>query len=109
LLRRPIQAITPFGFIGKEIERRAQEGEDASVLDSTGPIQYQAGRTATTRAADAGLVKRLRKFSLSQLKQSGLSRDTIIQARRGARLHPATRARLQAVVEKLEGDGLRAQ
>jgi hypothetical protein len=102
LLRRPIQAITPFGFIGKEIERRAQEGEDVGVFDNTGPIQYQAGRTAKTRAADAGLVKRLREFSLRQLKQSGLSRDTIIQARRGARLHPATRARLERVVENLE-------
>ena len=59
-------------------------------------------QTAKTRAADAGLVKRLREFSLRQLKQSGLSRDTIIQARRGARLHPATRARLERVVENLE-------
>ncbi|PYV66642.1 MAG: hypothetical protein DMG96_41770, partial [Acidobacteria bacterium] len=28
LLRRPIQAMIPFGYIGKEIERRSQEGED---------------------------------------------------------------------------------
>ena len=102
LLRRPIQAITPFGFVGKEIERRAQEGEDVGVFDNTGPIQYQAGRTAKTRAADAALVQRLRRFSLRQLKQSGLSRDTIIQARRGARLHPATHAKLARAVEKLE-------
>jgi hypothetical protein len=35
LLRRPIEAMTPFVFIGKEIERRAQEGEDLSVLESS--------------------------------------------------------------------------
>jgi hypothetical protein len=102
LLRRPIHAMTPFNFIGKEIERKAQEGEDISVLENTGPIQYQPNQTANTRAADAGLVKRLKQFSLRQLKQSGLSRDTIIQARRGARLHPDTRACLAQTVEELE-------
>jgi hypothetical protein len=102
LLRRPVQALTPFIFIGKEIERRAQEGGDVIVLEGGGPIQYQAGRTIKTRAANAGLVKGLCKFSLRQLKQSGLSRDTIIQARRGARLHPDTRARLAQTVDKLE-------
>ena len=34
LLRRPIQAMTPLIFIGKEIERRSQEGEDVSVLEN---------------------------------------------------------------------------
>src|SRR5437588_769420 len=32
--------MTPFIPIGKAIERRAQEGEDLSVLGSTGPIKY---------------------------------------------------------------------
>jgi hypothetical protein len=50
--------------------------------------------TANTRAVDPGLQKRLNRFSLRQLTASGLSRDTIIQARRGARLHPDSRARL---------------
>jgi hypothetical protein len=105
LRRRPIQAMMPFVFIGKEVERRAQEGEDISVIENTGPIKYQAGQTAKTRAADAGLVKKLNLFSLRQLKQqSGLSRDTVVQARRGARLHPDTRARLAKAVEKLERD-----
>jgi hypothetical protein len=101
LLRRPIAAMTPFVFIGKEVERRAQEGEDISVIESGGPIKYQAGHTAKTRAADAVLLQKLMQFSLRQLKQSGLSRDTIIQARRGARLHPDSRARLAQAVEEL--------
>lgn len=102
LRRRPIQAMLPFITIGKEIERKAQEGEDISVLENAGPIRYQSRQTANTRAVDAGLQKRLNRFSLRQLTQSGLSRDTVIQARRGARLHPDSRARLAQAVEKLE-------
>lgn len=101
--RRPIQAMTPFELIGKEVERRAQEGEDISAIESGGPIRYQAGQTAKTRAADAALVRRLWRFSIRQLvEQSGRSRDTVIQARRNARLHPDTRARLLRAVEELE-------
>jgi hypothetical protein len=102
LLRRPIQAITPFKFIGKEIERKAQEGEDISVLENTGPVQYRHKQTANTRAADLRLLKKLSQFSLRQLEQSGLSRDTIIQARRSGRLHPGTRTRLEQTVQELE-------
>ncbi len=102
LLRRPIHAMIPFITIGKEVERKAQEGEDISILENTGPIRYQSGKTANTRAVDPGLQKRIIRFSLRQLTQSGLSRDTIIQARRGARLHPDTRVRLAQIVEKLE-------
>jgi hypothetical protein len=57
-MRRAIQAMTPLVFIGKEIERRAQEGEAASILGNTGPIQYHRHQTAKTRAADAGLILR---------------------------------------------------
>jgi hypothetical protein len=94
----------PFITIGKEVERKAQEGEDINVIENTGPIRYQSRKTANTRAVDPGLQKRLIRFSLRQLKQSGLSRDTIIQARRRARLHPDTRVRLAQVVEQLERD-----
>src|SRR5207247_2109902 len=62
LLRRPIQAMTPFIFIGKEIERRAQEGEDIAVLGDGGPIQYHRLKTAKTRAADARLILRARRY-----------------------------------------------
>jgi hypothetical protein len=102
LLRRPIHAMIPFITIGKEVERKAQEGEDISGLENVGPMRYQSGQTANTRAVDPALQKRMKQFSLCQLTQSGLSRDTVIQARRGARLHPATRARLAQTVEELE-------
>ncbi len=102
LLRRPIHAMIPFITIGKEVERKAQEGEDISSLENAGPIRYQSRQTANTRAVDPALQKRIGQFSLRQLKQSGLSRDTIIQARRGARLHPDTRARLAQTADELE-------
>jgi hypothetical protein len=55
-----------------------------------------------TRAVDPALQKRMGRFSLRQLTQSGLSRDTVIQARRGARVHPDSRARLEQMVDQLE-------
>ena len=65
-----------------------RQGEDISDIESGGPIKYQAGQTAKTPAAEGGLRMKLNQFSLNQLQQSGLSRDTIIQAKRGARLPP---------------------
>jgi hypothetical protein len=110
LLRRPIEAMLPFITIGKEVERKAQEGEDIGSLENVGPRRYQSRQTANTRAVDPALQKRLEQFSLRQLTQSGLSRDTVIQARRGARVHPDSRARLKQTAEMLEREALdRAQ
>jgi hypothetical protein len=107
LLRRPIQAMTPLIFIGKEIERRAQEGEDLSILENTTPIRYHPRQTLRTRPCPPELVKRLRRFSLNQLRRSGLTRDTIIRARRGERVHPATCKQLGDAVIQLEREALR--
>jgi CRISPR-associated endonuclease Cas1 len=109
LMRRPILAMTPLVFIGKEIERRAQEGEDVNVLENPGPIKYHAGQNVKTRAADAGLILRARGFPLRQLmRESGASQHATERFLRGDRVHPATRARLASAVEKLEGERLRA-
>jgi hypothetical protein len=109
LRRRPIQAMMPFVFIGKEIERRAQEGEDVSVLENSGPIQYHRHQTAKTRAADAGLILRARRFPLRKLmRESGASQHAIERFLDGDRVHPTTRAKLARAVEKLERQRLRA-
>ena len=103
LLRRPIRAMTPFVFIGKEIERRAQEGEDVGVLENAGPIKYLSHQTSKTRAADPGLSLRAGKFGVRPLmRQSGASQHAIERFLQGDRVHPATRARLERAVEKLE-------
>jgi hypothetical protein len=104
LLRRPIKAMTPFIFIGKEIERKAQEGEDVSVLGSAGPIEYHRQQTAKTRAADAGLILRARRHPLRRLmRKSGASQHSVERFLQGERVHPATRERLKRAVERLEG------
>jgi hypothetical protein len=102
LQRRPIGALLPFVLIGKEIERRGQEGEEISVLENAGPIKYSQRQTLKTRPCAPDLVKKLSRFSLSQLERSGLTRDTIIRARRGERVHPSTCIQLADVVQTLE-------
>ena len=103
LIRRPIQAMTPLIFIGKEIERKAQEGEDISLLENSGPIRYQAGQTAKTRAADARLILRARRFPIRRLmRESGKSQHAVERFLSGARVHPPTREKMAQAIEKLE-------
>jgi hypothetical protein len=95
LLRRPVRAMTPFVLTGKEIERRGQEGEDPSILENSGPIQYGRNKTANTRAADAALIRRARGFPLRRLmRESGVSQHAIERFLDGERVHPATRGRI---------------
>jgi hypothetical protein len=103
LRRRPIQAMIPFNFIGKEVERRAQEGEDASTLENTGPTTYQSGQKEKTRAADAGLILKGRQFGIRQLmRASGVHQHSVERFLRGARVHPSTRAKLSKAIKKME-------
>jgi hypothetical protein len=102
LQRRPIRALLPFVLIGKEIERRGQEGEEISVLENVGPIKYGQRQTLKTRPCAPELMKKINRFSLSQLERSGLTRDTIIRARRGERVHPTTCTQLAEIVQELE-------
>jgi hypothetical protein len=103
LLRRPIEAIIPLIPIGKEIERRSQEGEDISILDTAGPVQYHPRKTANTRPADAALIQRARRFSSKMLRrESGVSQHAIDRFLDGERVHPDTRRRLAQTVEELE-------
>lgn len=103
LIRRPIQAMTPFQFKGKEIERKAQEGEDICAVENSGPITYQAHRTQNTHAADPGLILRAKRFPLRQLmRESGLWQHAIERFLRGDRVFPNTRARMIETVQRLE-------
>jgi hypothetical protein len=103
LLRRPIQPMLPFRFIGKEIERKAQEGEDISIAETRGPIQYAPRQTPKTRAADPGLIVRANRFGLRELmRESGASQHPTERFLRGEQVHPSTRAKLARAIEKLE-------
>jgi hypothetical protein len=103
LLRRPVQASTPFEYIGKEVERRAQEGEDLSLLEQSGPIRYGVSKTPKTRSGDPRLVERARLHVVRKLMRESVASQHAIERFLGEEpVHPATRARLAEAVEKLE-------
>jgi hypothetical protein len=103
LLRRPLRALTPFGYIGKEIERRAQEGEDISLLQDTGPIRYEPRRGKKTYAADARLVIRAKQFPFRKLMRvADVSQHALERFLSGARVYPSTRTKLAQAIDKLE-------
>jgi len=103
LQRRPIKAMLPFRFIGKEIERKAQEGEDISAMDSSGPIRYEPHQTTNTRAGDPRWILRAKRFGLRQLiRESGVHQRAVERFLAGERVHPTTRARIQKAVDRLE-------
>src|SRR5579864_1076488 len=103
LLRRPVSAIKPLIPIGKEIERSSQEGEDISVLDNVGPVQYHPRKTANTRPADAALIQRASRFPKKLLRgESGVSQHAIDRFLDGERIHPGTRKKLAQTVQDLE-------
>jgi hypothetical protein len=103
LIPRPIEAIIPFQFMGKEIERKAQEGEDISVVQNGGPITYQANRTRNAHAGEPGLILRARRFPLrAMIRESALSQHAVERFLSGDRVFPGTRARIMKTVQKLE-------
>jgi hypothetical protein len=92
LLRRyPVTANSEFHLIGKETERGWEQAEDIStLLPSLKRYERNAG------IADELLRVRLRKMSLNFLQtETGLSRNTILRARLGKRVHPRSLERLQ--------------
>jgi hypothetical protein len=105
LLRRPIHALKPFGYIGKEIERSAQEGEDIGLLETDGPVRYEPRRTVKTRAADARLILRAKNFPLRLLmREAHVSQHAVERFLCSARVYPSTRTKLAKAIEKLERD-----
>jgi len=102
-MRRPVEAITPLIPIGKEIERRSQEGEDIGVLDNAGPIKYHPRKTANTRPADAALIQRARCFPKKLLRRkSGVSQRAIDRFLDGERVPPGTQKKLAQTLDELE-------
>jgi len=103
LQRRPIEAMRPFRFIGKEIERKAQEGEDISIVESTGPIRYEPRLTANTRAADPQIILRAKHYQKNQLRyESDVGQHALERFLGGKRVQPKTRARILEAINRLE-------
>ncbi len=110
LLRRPVIAMLPFDYIGKEIERKAQEGEDPAIFENKGPIRYGSGRASQTRSADPAVIAKARRYGLRQLmRESKASQHSVERFLVGGRVHPRTRARLKLAIEALDRAALRIQ
>jgi hypothetical protein len=88
--RYPVEA-SGFHLIGKESERGWEQAEDISTLLPS-LVRYDQNTGTAKRAAR----QRLQQISLDTLeKETGLSRHTILRARRGERLHPRSLQRLR--------------
>jgi len=91
LKRYPVWA-SGFHLIGKETERGWEQAEDIStLLPSLVHYQDRSGEVAKA------LRKILREMSLSTLqKRTGLSKHTILRARRGEKVRPSSLRRLRS-------------
>ena len=96
LKRYPVNA-AGFHLIGKETERGWEQSDDISTLM---PSLVRYG--SDTGVADEQLRKRLLEIPLAFLEfESGLSRHTIVRARRGQPVHPRSLRLLKDVVGRV--------
>jgi hypothetical protein len=95
LKRYPVSA-SEFHLIGKETERSWEQADDISTLLPS-LLRYQQNKGT----AKSALRERLQQISIDKLEErTGLSRHTIVRARRGEQLRPET---LRALVLALTG------
>jgi len=103
LRRRPIEAITPFVPIGKEVDRSMQD--DLNVFSDVRPIEDRPGVQNQPSKSEIWpdghhhiarlLEKTVEHLSTKELaRKTGLDRNTIRRVRRGERVHSKTRLRL---------------
>jgi hypothetical protein len=101
LQRYPVVA-TKFKFIGKETERGWEQSEDISTLL---PRLKHYGENRNL--VDEQLQKHLNQISLAFLQsQTGLSRHTIVRARRGQSIRKNSLRLLKSVIQKMPPDKL---
>ena len=95
-MRYPVAA-TSFHLIGKETKRGWEQNDDISTLM---PPCVRYG--SDTVIADEQLRKRLLEIPLAFLElETGLSRHTIVRARRGQPVHPRSLQFLKNVVRRV--------
>ena len=96
LKRYPVTACA-FNLIGKETERGWEQAEDISTLLPS-LVRYREKRSVVTER----LRQRLGQIPLAFLeRETGLSRHTIVRARRGERVHPTSLQRLRIAVRTM--------
>ena len=108
LLRRMPVVARNFGYIGKETDRKWEQGEDISLLDSK-VIEYRPNETDRL-VADAELQHALRKVSIRKLaKAAGVTENTVKRARRGERLQKNAIRKLRRALEHLISEAIPRQ
>jgi hypothetical protein len=101
LLSRIPVVVRNFGYIGKETDRRWEQGEDISVLDGK-VTEYRPDETAKL-AGDPELQEEIRKVSIRKLaKAAGVTENTVKRARKGERLQKRIIRQLRAALKRLE-------
>lgn len=97
-----------FIYIGKETDRRWEQGEDISMLD---PLLLEYHPNETERLiADPVLQHKCREVSIRALaKAAGVSDRTVKAARRGQRLRKSTAQKLATALKSLQVGTIRNQ
>ena len=102
LLRAPI-TLGSFGYIGKETDRRWEQGEDISILN-TKPVQYRPNETEQLITADEELQSKGANVPIrTWARVAGVSKNTVKAAMRGERLRKSTIEKLAKALGELKG------
>ena len=89
LLRAPI-TVGSLGYIGKETDRRWEQGEDISILNAK-PMQYRPNETEQTMIADEELRSRGANVPVrTWARAARVSKNSVKAALRGDRLRKST-------------------
>jgi hypothetical protein len=99
LLKRSPVIAAGFRYIGKETDRRSEQGGDLSILDPK-VVEYRPDETEML-VADPEPQRDLRRFSIrAAARAAGVSEKTVKAARRGDRLRKSTRHKLRALLNR---------
>ncbi len=85
-------------YIGKETDRRWEQGEDISILD-TFTLEYRPDETVNLKT-DPDLQRKAREHSIRALAEAaGVSTRTVKAVREGKRLRKSTIEKLEKAVQ----------
>jgi len=101
LLRRSPVTAAGFRYIGKETDRRWEQGEDISLLESE-VLEYRPNETERL-VADPDLQRDAKHVSIRTLaRKAGVTENTVKAARRGDRLRKSKVAQLKRALRELD-------
>lgn len=104
LSRWIIRAIGEPHKVGKEVERKREQGDDIANILMEPPIEYVRVRYETTKPLDAVVIEKLKNnFSISELaRKTDLKRDTVRKALRGEPIWKQSRQKLLKAYQELK-------